>query len=234
MNLVSLLNNMRNIGGYAPQMPLSSNARWPVSSSIPIYVFGHVPNTNQILKFDDNLASDMSDSSMWFKGVEQDFIPTGNLSTNKDDEAGYFVATGLSPTYNFTIISYNAAAPATVVGTTRVDFIEPNLAFLPNKTTYPADDIVAIRFTDLAPNQQYEITIDAGIVSQVIKQADDNGIIQFAYVIPHGVHIPSPADPNHPDYHPPVPIEIYALDYGRGNNPNKITQKSLWVFTLLP
>ena len=50
-------------------------------------------------------------------------------------------------------------------------------------------------------------------------------------MVPNGVHEPSVDDDTDPEYHPPVPVDIYTLDYNRGDNPNKIAQRTVQIFT---
>jgi hypothetical protein len=82
------------------------------------------------------------------------------------------------------------------------------------------DDWLIITFKNFAPRQEYRLFFDDRVSIPVVERADDNGDMRIWYVIPHGVV--QPGDP-------PLTVEIFALDYGRGPNPNKIARKTFWV-----
>lgn len=87
----------RNITqGDQQQQPLNQ-ARWPISSSIPIYLFGHDVNTDYTIKF-AGLTASAAPGELMFDGVPSDVIPTDSqFGTNRDSIPAYYLATSHSP-----------------------------------------------------------------------------------------------------------------------------------------
>ena len=206
------------------QQPLNINpARWPISSSIPIYLFGHNPNSSYRIMFDDQLSS-AAPGTLWFQGTSVTQIPTdASFGTNEDNEPGYYIATGYSPGVGLTIASNDGSSD---IATTEVDLIEAGIDIQGETssitTTHPQDDVVGVVIRNLAPQQQYQVFVDDGISPNQIFRANDNGEVSLSYRVPYNSH--NPGDP-------PKKVEIYALDYGRGTNDNKIASRWIWLWT---
>jgi uncharacterized repeat protein (TIGR01451 family) len=216
--------NVDDAGRDQKPQPLNIDpARWPISSSLPIYVFGHNPSSSYRIMFDDQLST-AAPGSLWFKGTSVTQIPTdASFGFNQDYEPGYYIATGYSPGVRLTIASNDGSSD---IATTEVDLIEAGIDIQgetpPITTTHPQDDVIGVVIRDLAPQQQYQVFVDDGISPSQIFRANDNGEISFSYRVPYDSHTPG---------QDPRPIEFYAVDYGRGPNPNKIVSRMIWFYT---
>ncbi len=205
--------------------------RWPYNSSIPIYLFGHNSNDTYTIKFDGDPGS-AAPGTFMFDGTGQDTLPTSDFGTNKDNKAGYYIATGYSSSTDIRITSHDS--DDTEIVDTTIELIEAiiDTTTLPlDSLGHPADDIVEVILRNHAPNQRYKVNFDDGITPPTIVRANSDGEVVLNYVVPHGVHTPSPKDPDDSTYVPPVPVEIHSLDEGRGSNPNKIASKTISIFT---
>jgi len=77
------------------EQPLTT-ARWPISSSIPIYLFGHDVNTNYTILFNSQPAS-AAPGSMTFLGANSDIITTDSqFGANQNSDPAYYIATNHS------------------------------------------------------------------------------------------------------------------------------------------
>ncbi|MFC1975648.1 TadE/TadG family type IV pilus assembly protein [Chloroflexota bacterium] len=211
------------------QQPLAT-ARWPISSSIPIYLFNHDTGYDYSMKF-NGLDSGSAPGSLWFDGASSTIIPTDlQFGTNQGSTPAYYIATGYAPT-NLTISSEDLSS--TEIASTTVELIAARIDIfgeVPGKT-HPATDILWITLRNHAPLQQYQVVFDDGITPPAVVRANERGELTLNYVVPDGVHEPSPILIGDPNYHPPVPVNIYTLDYNRGPNPNRIAERIISVFT---
>lgn len=216
------INDTINYGGqdYVQIQQPVSPARWPISSSIPIYLFGH--NTDEDYKI---LVNNVPRTLKFNDGSSNSVIHTdANFGSNQGNP-GYFIATGESPG-TLTIVSEDVTSAR--IATTTIQIVAASLDIpgdTPGVTKHPEDDVLTIILRNHAPQQEYLVFFDDGGVSDpAIVRANDNGEVVASYVVPHGVQLPGTA---------PVPVEIYTLDYGRGPNTNKIASRTILVETPL-
>ena len=194
----------RNTGSL--EQPLEQ-ARWPISSSIPIYIGGHTPNTTY------NISVDGVDS-----GLNLDTNSFGNTF----DTPHYFIATDAA-------IAGKGEGDTLVfsssVATTTIDLVQADINVANDTefvTRHPEDDLLNIVLRDLAPLQEYTVQFDDGVTDPLAIQADEAGTEALSYVVPPGVHTPGD---------PPVFVEISVRDRGRGPNPNKIAKRTAIIET---
>lgn len=215
----------KNIDQDNQQAQPISPAAWPISSSIPIYLYGHDTDTSYTITFDGQDSS-ASPGTLLFDDEIVTQIPTdSDYGSNKDYEPAYYIATGYEPGVSLTIASVNSAGSE--VATTTVDLIQASIEVQGEgavTTTHPQDDLVGLVFRNFAPRQQYQIYIDDGITDAQVERADDDGNISLGYRVPYASHTPG---------EDPVVVEIYALDYGRGENDYKIASRNIWLYTSL-
>ncbi len=212
----------RNIDqGNQQQQPISP-ARWPISSSIPIYLFGHDTNAEYTIKFNGYPAS-AAPGTMRFQSASTDKIPTdAEFGTNEGNDPAYYIATGYSAG-PLNIASYDSTD--TFIVDTDVELVEAELEIageIPGKR-HPAGDVLGLVLRNHAPLQQYQIFIEDGLTPATVVRANENGELGFNYVVPEGVHVPG--------VEPPVQVPIYTRDYGRGPNLNIIAGRTINVFT---
>lgn len=198
-------------------------ARWPISSSIPIYLFGHNVNDSYVMKFNGQ-TSTSAPGTLMFQGSAVTQIPTDNqYGTNKDNSPAYYIATGHS--VGDLIISSEDLG-GTEIATTTVKIVEASLEIAGETPTskHPAGDILGIVLRNFAPLQQYLFYFDDGVTPPATVRADENGELALNYVIPYGVQTPGD---------PPVPVEIFAVDYNRGpvDLARKIASRTILVET---
>ncbi|MBN1994993.1 MAG: pilus assembly protein [Anaerolineae bacterium] len=218
---------VRNINsGEHRQQPLAQ-ARWPISSSIPIYLYGHDVNTDYTMKF-NNLNSTAAPGELLFDGSPTTIIPTDSqFGTNENNEPGYYIATGYLPG-NLTIAS---EGPLGAVASSTLELRAADMSIageLPG-VWHPADDILYLTLLDHAPLQQYQVVFEDGVTPPFTVRADERGELNLSYVVPYGIQEPCAQVPE-PGCQP-VPVDLYTLDYNRGPNPNHIAGRTVSIFT---
>lgn len=228
----TLIARNKDQGDELAQPDEVTKPRWPLNSSIPIYLEGHNINDVYTLKFNNKVAS-AAPGTLFFKSSVQDVIQTGDLGSNKDGEAGYYIATsyGSLPT-DIKITSHDGGG--TEIADDTIELIEGRIDTTPyplSSLGHPADDIVTVVLRNHAPLQRYKVFFDDGITPFSVVRANKDGELNLNYVVPNSIHTPSPTNPSDPNYNPPVPVEIYTMDHGRGSNPNKIASKTIPIFT---
>ena len=202
----------RNIAPWEQVDPV----RWPISSSIPIYLNNHDINQNYTLQFNGS-AADVASGKLLYKGSSVTEIPTDDqFGANLDGEPGYYIATGYSLGDSLTVSS---GVASTTVQLTQAWI---DIAFETAGTTHPAGDTISMVLREHAPKQDYTIHFDDGITAPADVTADNNGEILLYYTVPDGFHTPG---------NPAIPVEIYTLDRNRGTNINKIASRSIQVAT---
>jgi hypothetical protein len=219
----------RNIGGTVSyggdshvqeQQPVTP-ARWPISSSIPIYIYGHNVNTNYTILF-NGLDATAAPGFMTFLGAGSNIIRTDSqLGGNQNGEPAYYIA----EKHSAGPVAIESRDPAnTSIATTSVELVTTavDIAGETPTRTHPEDDALTITFRNHAPRQEYQIWFNDGVSPYTTQRADANGNLLLLYVVPHGVHEPGT---------PPVKVKIYTLDYGRGPNTNIIAQRTITVST---
>lgn len=212
-----------NIGEKEQQPPI----RWPISSSIPIYLYGHDPNSSFTLTFNGDPAS-VAPGTLQFQGVSVDRIPTNSEGTNLDNDPAYYLATG-HLTGPLTIASQDPVGWEIVETTVELTEATLNIAGETPGQTHPQDDILAIAMGGFAPKQDYYVIFDDGVTSPVPLSSDPSGDLFLYYVVRPGILKPDdlPYEPGDP----PTPVDILVYDRNRGNNPNPIARRTFWVFT---
>ncbi len=221
-NAVITARNINDPGTDQQQQPVEP-ARWPISSSIPIYLFGHDVNSSYTITFDGQ-PSPSAPGVLWFEGAQVTQIPTDSqFGANRNGSPAFYIATGHTPGVTMTIASNDAGYE---VASTTVEFSQAEIDIFGETatSTHPQGDVLEISLRNLAPRQQYRILFDDGVSAPVIIRASDDGTITLGYVVPYGSHIPGD---------PPKPVEIIGVDYGRGPNPNKIASRLIWLYTPL-
>ncbi len=203
---------------------------WPYSSSIPLRLSGHTPGTDYTMGFDGQTAGPAPGYLAYDDNNNATKIPVESLGSN--ETFGYYVATGYDSPQDVMITSHETAdvtadAIATTTVTLRKGYIEINADLQDPDEEYPAGDVLNVVLKDHAPRQRYQIFYEpqsgTGLTTSDIVRANSNGNIFTQYEISNGIHIPGKK--------PPVPVEIYTEDYGRGNNPNKIARRVVQIFT---
>ena len=192
-------------------------ARWPISSSIPIYLFGHDTNA------DYNVLVNGSPVTLNYgNGSTSAQIRTdANFGSNQNNPA-YFFATGRSP--GTITLSSRAVADGSVVADTTVQLTRARLEVQGETptSTHPQGDIVTISLWEHAPQQEYRIYFQDGVSNPVAVRVDNNGVETFGYIVPYSSHTPGEAA---------IPVDIFTLDHGRGPNPNIIARRTIWLYT---
>ncbi len=219
--------NARNLNAGAEQsQPVAlSKARWPFSSSIPIYLFDHKPYYNYTIKFNGQPGSS-APGTFTFNGNQQNLLPTG--SQGNSPAGAYYLATGYTTPADIIITSHNVTG--TQIAATMIEVVPASIAVSPPPgqqpypEAYPANHVISITLQNHAPLQQYSIFFAAGLNSPavIIARANENGELNLNYVIPAHVHIAGTA---------PLSLEIYTRDYGRGNNLHPIATKTIQFYT---
>ena len=213
----------RNINTTDQQQQPIEPARWPISSSIPIYLFGHDVNSNYTITFDGQ-PSPSAPGTLWFEGAQVTQIPTDSqFGANRNGSPAFYIATGHTPGVTMTITSNDAGFE---VASTTVEFSQAEIDIFGETatSTHPQGDVLEISLRNLAPRQEYRILFDDGVSAPVIIRANDDGTIILFFVVPYSSHIPGD---------PPKPVEIIGVDYGRGSNPNKIASRLIRLYTPL-
>jgi hypothetical protein len=202
----------KNIGSL--EQPIDP-ARWPISSSIPIYLLGHDLNQTYILTFNGDQA-DVAPGDLFFDGAATNSIPTDNtFGSNLGNKPAYYIATN-HPVEDLNITSDVATT------TVRLNVASIAIAGETPTSTHPEGDILGIVLRDFAPNQEYTIYHADGVTPPADVAVDANGNLATYHIIPPGLQEPGT---------PAVPIEIYVLDRGRGPNPNKIARRVIQIET---
>ncbi len=90
-----------NIGALEQSLPV----RWPISSSIPIWLYGHDTSTSYPLTFNGQSAA-AAPGSLFFEGASVSQITTdASFGSNLNGSPGYYIATGHTPATNLSISS---------------------------------------------------------------------------------------------------------------------------------
>jgi regulation of enolase protein 1 (concanavalin A-like superfamily) len=209
----------KNLGSL--EQPIEP-ARWPISSSIPIYLFGHNPNQNYLIKF-NGLDAGSTPGDFFFDGTATTTIPTdASFGTNLGNKPAYYIATnhvtGTIP------IASDFGGTTIATTTIKLNFASIAIAGETVTSTHPAGDILGIVLRDLAPKQEYAVHFDDGVTQPADVAVDENGNLATYYIVPASVQEPGTSA---------VPVEIFVLDRGRGQNPNKIARRVIQVQTPL-